>query len=325
MNKTFRYLLFFLLIPLLSTGEVTALTLRVADVQEENYPTVQALKRVGELLSERSGGRLSLEVFHSRHLGEEKDSIEQCQAGGLEMVRTNLAPLIDAVPEAGVPALPYIFRSEDHLHRVLDGLVGWQILDALGKTGLIGLCFYDSGARSFYNARKPLRSVEDFKGLRIRVQQTELFKAMVEALGAIPIPMPYGEIQNALRAGIIDGAENNWPSYHSTGHYTVAPYYTVDAHSMTPEVLVFSAKVWAGLSREDRSLIQQAASDSVPYMRELWREREAKARRAVEEAGVKTVEILDKEQFIKAMRPVYERFVTTDSIRDMVRRIQETP
>lgn len=325
MNKTFSYLLFLVLIPLLAAGEGSALTLRVADVHEEDYPTVQALQRIGQLLAERSGGRLSVEVFHSRQLGEEKESIEQCQAGGLDMVRTNLAPLIDAVPEAGVPALPYIFRSEDHLHRVLDGPIGQQILDALGKTGLIGLCFYDSGARSFYNARKPLRAVEDFKGLRIRVQQTELFKAMVDALGAVPVPMPYGEVRDALRAGIIDGAENNWPSYHSTGHYKVAPYYTGDAHSMTPEVLAFSAKVWAGLSEEDRRLIRQAAADSVPHMRELWREREARARKAVEEGGVEFIEISDKEPFIRAMKPVYERFVITESLRDMVQRIQATP
>lgn len=322
MKKACLYLLSLLLIPLLSAGTVSALTLRVADTQGEDYPTVQALKQFGQLLAERSGGRLLVEVFHSRQLGEEKESIEQCQAGGLEMVRTNLAPLIDAAPEAVVPALPYTFHSEDHLHKVLDSPVGQEILDALERTGVIGLVFYDNGVRSFYSTKKPLRSVDDFRGLRIRVQQTELSRAMVEALGGVPVPMPYGEVADALRTGIIDGAENNLPSYHSTGHFKIAKYYAVDGHTMTPEVLVFSKRVWMALPEEDQRLIRQAAQDSVPFMRKLWQERCANARRAVEEGGAEVFDDLDKEPFVKAMKPVYERFITTDSLRDMVRRIE---
>lgn len=324
MQKVRLYLFSLVLIPILLVGTASALILRVADVQEENYPTVQALKQFGQMLAERSGGRLSVEVFHSRQLGEEKEAIDQCRAGGLEMIRTNLAPLIDAVPEAVVPALPYIFRSEDHLHKVLDSPIGQEILDALDRAGVIGLAYYDNGVRSFYSTRKPLRTIEDFRGLRIRVQQTGLCKAMVEALGGVPVPMPYGEVGDALRTGIIDGAENNLPSYHSTGHFKTAKYFAVDGHTMTPEVLVFSKKVWVTLPEEDRRLIRQAAKDSVPFMRKLWRERTAKARQAVEEGGAAVVEDIDQEPFRKAMRPVYERFVTTDSLREMVRRIQAT-
>ncbi|MEM5789733.1 MAG: TRAP transporter substrate-binding protein [Syntrophobacteraceae bacterium] len=306
-----------------STGAM-ALTLRTADIHREGYPTVEAVKYMGKLLSDRSGGRLSVEVFHSGQLGEEKESLEQCRAGGLDMLRTNLAPLVDEVPEAGVIALPYIFRSEEHLHRVLDGPIGREILDSLEESGLVGLAFYDSGIRSFYTSQKPLRTIEDFKGMRIRVQQTELFKAMVEVLGGIPVPMPYGEVQDALRMGVIDGAENNLPSYHVSGHYTVAKYYSNDGHSMPPEVLVFSKKVWDGLSEEDRLLILQSARDSVPYMREKWRAHEDEAQRVLTRAGVQIIDSIDREPFIEAVRPLYDRYSSTPKLLDMVRRIQET-
>lgn len=303
----------------------SALTLRSADIHVESYPTVQAVRYMGQLLHERSGGRLTIEVLHSGQLGEERELLEQCRAGGLDMMRTNIAPLVDYVPEAAVVAMPYIFRSEVHLHNVLDGPVGQEILSAMEKTGLVGLAFYDSGARSFYSSRKPLRTIEDFRGLRIRVQQTELFKAMVEALGAIAVPMAYGEVRDALRNGVIDAAENNLPSYHSTGHYTVAKYYMLDRHSMPPEVLVFSKKVWAGISEDDKKLIIESAGDSVPHMRELWRAREVQALRGVEESGAQVIGDIDKAPFVTAVRPLYDRYLSTDKLRDMARRIRETP
>ncbi|MHC1729370.1 MAG: TRAP transporter substrate-binding protein [Syntrophobacteraceae bacterium] len=305
--------------------EVPALTLRSADIHVESYPTVQAVKYMGQLLSERSGGRLSIEVLHSGQLGEEKELLEQCRAGGLDMMRTNIAPLVDDVSEAAVVAMPYIFRSEDHLHNVLDGPIGEEILNAMEKTGLVGLAFYDSGARSFYNSRRPLRTLEDFKGLRIRTQQTELFKAMVEALGGVAVPMAFGEVRDALRNGVIDGAENNLPSYHFTGHYTVAKYYTLDRHSMPPEILVFSRKVWAGISEDDKKLIIECARDSVPHMRELWRARETQSLRGVEESGAQVIGDIDKTPFIEAVKPLYDRYLSTDKLLDMARRIRETP
>jgi tripartite ATP-independent transporter DctP family solute receptor len=324
MRKVQFCLISLLIVALLWLPDASALTLRSADIHSDDYPTVEAVKFMGRLLSERSGGRLSVEVFHSGQLGEEKELLEQCRAGGLEMMRTNLAPLVDEVPEAGVAALPYIFRSRDHLHKVLDGPIGQEILDALGESDLVGLAFYDSGVRSFYTTRKPLRAIDDFKGMRIRVQQTELFKAMVESLGGVPVPMPYGEVQDALRTGVIDGAENNLPSYHSTGHYTVAKYYTNDGHSMPPEVLVFSKKVWNGLSEDDKSLILKCAGDSVPYMRKLWQAREAESLRALEQAGVQIIDDIDKEPFVRAVKPLYDRYTSTQKLLDMVRRIRDT-
>lgn len=324
MSRVLFSLLITALNAVLWSPDSSALTFRCADVHQEDYPTVQAVKYMSQLLSERSGSDLTIEVFHSQQLGDEKASIEQCRAGGLDMTRVNLAPLIDDVPEAGVPSLPYIFRSEEHMHKVLDGPIGQEMLDAMERIGLVGLAYYDSGARSFYNTKKPIRSIDDFKGLRIRVQQTELFKALVLVLGGVPVPMPYGEVLDTLRSGVIDGAENNLPSYHSSGHYKVAQYYTLDTHSMNPEVLVFSKKVWESLSEENRQLIRQAAKDSVPHMRKFWQERETQTRKALEETGVEVVKNVDKEPFKRATKPIYDRFMTSDKLKDMVRRIEAT-
>ncbi len=210
------------------------------------------------------------------------------------------------------------------MRKVLDGPIGDEILASMESQGLVGLAFYDSGARSFYSARKPIRSLADMKGLKIRVQQSDLFVAMIEALGANPTPMPYGEVYTALKTGIVDAAENNWPSYESSRHFEAAKFYSLTEHSLAPEVLVFSKKVWDGLSRADQAAIRKAAKDSVPYMRKLWDEREVKARKAVEGAGSQTITIANKQEFIDAMKPVYAKFAATPRLADLVKRIQDT-
>ena len=218
-------------------------------------------------------------------LGNERDTIEQLKIGGLDMMRINVAPLNNIVPETIVPALPFLFRSEDHMHAVLDGPVGDEILAAMEAQGMVGLAFYDSGARSLYTATKPVKTLADVSGMKIRVQQSDLFVAMVEALGANPTPMPYGEVYTALKTGIVDAAENNFPSYESSRHFEAAKYYTLTEHSMAPEVLVFSKVVWDTLTPEDQAMIRKAAKASVPHMRKLWDEREGKSRATVEAAG----------------------------------------
>jgi TRAP-type C4-dicarboxylate transport system substrate-binding protein len=194
----------------------------------------------------------------------------------------------------------------------------------MASQGLVGLAFYDSGARSFYTSKKPIRTLADMKGLKVRVQQSDLFVAMIEALGANPTPMPYGEVYTALKTGIVDAAENNWPSYESSRHFEAAKFYSTTEHSLAPEVLVFSKKVWDGLAKEDQALIRQAAKDSVPYMRRLWDEREVKSRKAVEGAGSQVVAIPNRQEFIDAMKPVYARFASQPRLADLVKRIQET-
>jgi tripartite ATP-independent transporter DctP family solute receptor len=263
-------------------------------------------------------------VFPNGALGNEKDTIEQLKIGGLEMMRINVAPLNNVVPETMVTALPFIFRSTDHMHTVLDGPIGDEILAAMESQGMVGLAFYDSGSRSMYTVNKPIKTLADLKGAKIRVQQSDLFVAMIQALGANPTPMPFGEVYTALKTGIVDAAENNYPSYESSRHFEAAKYYSLTEHAMAPEVLVFSKVAWDRLSKDDQALIRQAAKESVPYMRKLWEEREAKSRDVVTKAGSQIVEVADKQQFIDAMKPVYDKFANTPKLQSLVQRIQET-
>ncbi|MBZ4022656.1 C4-dicarboxylate ABC transporter [Rhodobacter sp. TJ_12] len=299
-------------------------TFRSSDTHPDGYPTVEAVKYMGQLLQERSDGRLCIEVYHSAQLGEEKDSIEQTQFGVIDMNRVSLGPFNNIIEETQVPSLPYIFRSVDHMHTVMDGEIGQQILDAFTPHDLIGLAFYDGGSRSFYNSQKPIKSMADLEGMKFRVMQSDLFVDMVSAVGANATPMPYGEVYSSIQTGVIDGAENNWPSYDSSGHFEVAKYYTLDQHLIVPEVLVMSKRTWDGLSAEDQEIVRQAARDSVPEMRRLWAEQEARSEAKLEAAGVEVVTDIDKTPFIEAMEPVYEKYVTSDVLKDLVARIQAT-
>jgi tripartite ATP-independent transporter DctP family solute receptor len=294
---------------------------RSAEIHPADYPTTKAVEYMGQLLKERSGGKLGVKVFPNGALGQERDTIEQLKIGGLDMMRINVAPLNNIVPETIVPALPFIFRSEEHMHTVLDGPIGDEILAAMESQGMIGLAFYDSGARSMY-ATKPIKTLADIQHSKVRVQQSDLFVAMIEALGANPTPMPYGEVYTGLKTGIIDAAENNYPSYESSRHFEAAPYYSLTEHSMAPEVLVFSKPIWDRLKPEDQAMIRQAAKDSVPEMRKLWDEREAKSRQTVEAGGAKIGQIEDKQAWTDAMKPVYDKFASTPELQSLVQRIQ---
>jgi tripartite ATP-independent transporter DctP family solute receptor len=303
---------------------VHAKDFRSADVHPTDYPTVGAVRYMGKLLLDQSKGRFGVRVYPSGALGTEKDNIEQLKIGALDMMRINVGVLNSVVPETIVTVLPFVFRSTEHMRKVLDGPVGDEILSSMESQGLIGLAFYDSGSRSFYTTKRPIASVADMKGLKIRVQQSDLFVAMIEALGANPTPMPLGEVYTALKTGIVDAAENNWPSYESTRHFEAAKFYNQTEHSLAPEVLVFSKKVWDTLAKEDQALIRKAAKESVPHMRKLWDEREVKARKTVEAAGVKVGAVANRQEFIDAMKPVYAKFASTPKLKDLVKRIQET-
>jgi len=297
------------------------IVLRSSDTHPDGYPTVEAVKHMSELLMERSGGRIAIEVYHSAQLGEEADTIEQTRFGVIDMNRVSMGPFNNLVPETKVPSLPYIFRSVDHMRTVMDGEIGDEILSAFEPHGLIGLAYYDAGARSFYNSRVPITSLEDLSGLKFRVMQSDLFVDMVQALGADAVPMPYGEVYSSIQTGVIDGAENNPPSYESSAHVEVAQYYTLDEHLIVPEVLVISKTTWDGLSAEDQDLIRQAAQDSVAHQRELWDAAEAEAMDTVRAAGAEILEV-DKQPFLDAMEPVYARYVDTPELQDLVARIQ---
>ncbi|WP_051329145.1 TRAP transporter substrate-binding protein [Geminicoccus roseus] len=303
------------------TGQAQEMILRSADIHPDGYPTVEAVKYMGELLQQKTDGRISVEVFHSRQLGEEKDTIEQTRFGVIDMNRVNLAPFNNLVPATVVPALPFIFRSTEHMHQVMDGEIGDEIRAAFEPHDLVALAYYDSGARSFYTVGKPIRGIEDMQGQKIRVQQSDMWLSMMQALNANPTPMSFGEVYSALQTGVIDGAENNWPSLESSKHYEVAKFYTLTEHSMSPEVLVMAKATWDKLSPEDQQAVQEAAQESVGKMRDLWAEREKASEEIVRQAGVEVIEV-DKQPFVDAMGPVYEEFANTPELKDLVERIQ---
>ncbi|MCF4099346.1 TRAP transporter substrate-binding protein [Maritalea mediterranea] len=305
-----------------SVASACEITLKSSDTHPEGYPTVAAVQHMGELLKERSDGRICVDVFHSAQLGEEKDTIEQTQLGVIDLNRVSLGPFNNIIEETKVFSLPYIFRGTDHMHKVVDGEIGDAILGEFSNHGLVGLAYYDGGSRSFYNSKKPITSIEDIEGLKFRVMQSDVFVDMVSALGGNATPLPYGEVYSSIQTGVIDGAENNWPSFESSGHYEVAGHYTLDQHLIVPEVLVMSKKSWDSLSAEDQNLIREAAKDSVPVMRELWEAREKASEAKVREAGVQIVEDIDKTPFIEAMDPVYEKHVTSDKLKDLVQQIR---
>jgi tripartite ATP-independent transporter DctP family solute receptor len=296
---------------------------RAADTQNEDYPTVQALRYMGRVVAERSGGRHQIRVFHSRQLGEEKETIEQTRAGAIDLNRSNVALIGNFVPAMNVLAMPFLFRSIEHLQKVLDGPIGNEILNSFEPYGFVGLAFYDSGARSIYNSVRPLRSIADVKGLRIRVQQSGLMSDMIRALGAEPIELPYGQVLTALSTKLIDGAENNWPSFVTTGHYRYAGYYTLTGHSMPPEVLVMSQKAWASLSAEDREIFREAATRSSHFMHEKWKDLEAQSRRQAETAGVTIITDFDRKPFEAAMAGINATAQRDPATAELIERIRK--
>ncbi|MBS0294398.1 MAG: TRAP transporter substrate-binding protein [Proteobacteria bacterium] len=303
---------------------VLARDFRSADNQPADYPTVEAVREMAKSLKEQSKGKMGIKVFASGALGAERDTIEQLKIGGLDMMRINAAVLNNMVPETLAVSMPFVFRSTEHMRHVLDGPIGDEVLAAMEAQGMVGLAFYDSGARSVYTVKKPVRTLADLRHMKIRVQQSDLYVAMIEALGANPTPMPYGEVYTALKTGIVDGAENNWPSYESSRHFEAAKYYNLTEHSMVPEMLVFSKKIWDTLSKDDQALIRKTAKESVPYMRKLWDEREIKSRKIAEAGGAQAIAIADKKPFVDAMAPVYAKFANTPKLQDLIKRIRET-
>lgn len=298
------------------------LELRAADYWDDQYPTVKGLKRMGELLSQRTNGRITLKVFSSGGLGTEKETLEQVKIGALDLVRVNISPMNNICQDTIVPTLPFLFRSIDHMHKALDSAIGDEILASCESKGYVGLAYYDSGARSVYT-KKPIHTLADMKGLKLRVQQSDLWVALAGAMGANATPMPMGEVYTGMRTGLVDAAENNIPSYESSKHFEVVKYYSKTEHSMAPEVVMFSKTVWEKISPEDQKVIRLAAKDSVPAQRQFWEERDAASLKVVLAGGAQIVADVDKKSFQDAMGPVYDKFVTTPKMKELVKRIQE--
>ncbi|CAM3617351.1 TRAP transporter substrate-binding protein [Marinicrinis lubricantis] len=282
-------------------------TFRLAEAHPADYPTTKGDLKFAELVNERTNGRITIDVFPSAQLGEEKAAIEQVQLGAIEFTRISSGPLAEFNKDFGVFSLPYIFDNDEHVWRFLEGDMGRQLLDSLEDSRLKGLAYYSSGSRSFYST-KELNGTDDLKGLKIRVQQNKLNIDIIEALGASATPMPYGEVFSSLQTGVIDAAENNYPSYYSSKHYEVAPYYITDSHQRVPEVLMMSKTAWDKLSEEDQQIIQQAALDSVAYQREEWDKYEKESEQMVRDAGATITEVTDVKPWQEAVKPVIEKY-----------------
>src|SRR3954465_5883895 len=296
---------------------------RAADTQAEDYPTVQALRFMGSMIAERSGGRDQIRVFHSRQLGEEKETIEQTRAGAIDLNRTNVALIGGFVPAMNVLAMPFLFRSIEHLHKVLDGPIGSEILDSFEPYGFVGLTFYDSGARSIYNSVRPIRALADMKGLRIRVQQSELMSDMIRALGAEPVELPYGQVLTGLANRLIDGAENNWPSFVTTDHYKYAGYYTLTEHTRSPGWLGISLTGWRSLSEGDQQIFREAAARSSRFMREKWRDLEEQSQLKARAGGVTIVKDIDRKPFEDGMAAIYAKAGRDPAAAALIERIRK--
>ena len=296
-------------------------TLRAADTHIPSYPTVRAVEWMGRTLARETGGRIRIRAYPGRQLGEESDTLQQTVFGAVDINRINITALTNVVPKTVVLTLPFIFQSTEHRDRVLHGDIGDEILAALEPYGLIGLVFYDSGARSIYTARRNVRSPADLAGLRIRVQNSDIAVAMIQALGANATPMEFGQVYEAIRNGAVDGAENNWPSFVDTRHFEVAPHYSLTQHSMAPEVLIMSNRTWQRFGASDRELIRDTARRSIEVMSGLWAERVREARAIATAAGVTVVDV-GKTPFLEAVRPVYERYAGDPALAALVRRIR---
>jgi len=297
---------------------------KASDVQPAGYPTVAATENLGKKLAAATNGRLSIQMYPSAQLGGEKETIEQTQIGAIQMLRVSAGALGPIVDDINVVNMPFLFKSIAHSEKMMDGPIGQDLLDRITahpNAGLVALCWMNSGARSIYNTKRPIKTVEDLKGLKIRVIGNPIFVDMMNALGGNGIAMGYDQVFSALQTGVIDGAENNPPSYVFSNHYTAAKYYSLTEHLVIPEVLTFSKRAWASLSPDDQTLIKKFAREAQMEERELWKQYEREAMDKAKAAGCEIVEIADKAPFQAAVKPVWDKY--GPKYQDMIKRIQE--
>ena len=283
------------------------MVLKATDVHPFGYPTVEAVMWMGKELEQRTDGRLSVEMYPSMQLGGEKEMIEQAQVGAVAFARISVGPMGPLVPELNVFNLPFLFRDAAHMEAVIDGPIGDELLKKVTDhptAGLVGLCWMNAGTRNVYNSQHPVRTIEDLEGLKIRMMGNPIFVDTMNALGGNGIAMGFDQLYNALQTGVVDGAENNPPSYESGKHFQVAKYYSLTEHLIIPEILVFSKKSWEGLSKDDQALIAKVSKEAQQEQRKLWYEREKESLKKMLEAGAQVNEVADKKAFQAAVKPM---------------------
>ena len=299
------------------------LVLRATDVHPLGYPTVEAVVRMGKKLEAATNGRLSIQMYPSMQLGGEKEMIEQAQVGALAIARISVGPMGPIVPELNVFNLPFMFRDDAHMEKVIDGPIGDEMLKKLSdsQANLIGLCWMNAGTRNVYNSKKPIQTVDDLKGLKIRMMGNPVFVDTMNSLGGNGVAMGFDQLINAMQTGVVDGAENNYPTYESGQHYRYAKYYSKTGHLMIPEILIFSKKIWNDLSKDDQALILKVAKEAQLEERKLWYDREKESLKKMVEAGAVVNDVGDKKPFQAAVKPVWDKYGAQHA--DLIKRIQD--
>lgn len=284
--------------------------LTYADNQPDGYPTTEAALEFARLVNEHTGGRVIIQVQTNGEFGSEQEILTQMQCGGVDFARVSLSSLADELPVLNLLQLPFLYEDAEHMWRVLDGAVGQELLAQVQQLGLVGLSWYDAGARSFYCRTRPIYSACDLQGLNIRVQDSTLMAEMIRLLGGQPVILPYSDVYYALETGQIDAAENNWPAYQALNHNEVAPYFTVDQHTRVPDIQLASGRTWDKLPEEYRQILLDCAAESAQYQRQLWTEREDQARTAALDSGC--IEIHPSSALLEELRalvqPLYDAY-----------------
>ncbi len=298
-------------------------TLRLGHGLDVSHSVHKAMVKMGEDLFERSGGKLKLEIYPSQQLGTERECLELLQIGSLDMTKVSVGVLENFAPKMKVLGLPFLFRDRQHSFDVLDGPIGKMLLNDGEKYWLKGLGYYDAGSRSFYTMNKPIEKPSDLEGEKIRVMESVTAVNMVKALGGSPTPISWGELYTSLQQGVVDGAENNPPSFYLSRHYEVCKYYSLDEHTVLPDVLLIGTYVWDKLNEQEQNWLNESVEESVKYQRILWAEAEEEALREVQKAGVKIIRP-DKSLFAEKVQGIYEGYKDDPEIFPLIQQIQET-
>ena len=298
---------------------------RLADNQPDGYPTVLGDLAMAKYVEEKSNGAMKIEVYNNSVLGDEKTTIEQTQTGAIHFIRVGLNPLSSINPIMNALAMPFLFRDREHMFKVLDGPVGQEVMESIKDQHLLGLCWLDAGFRNFYNVQRPVSSPADMAGLKIRVQESALMMDMVRFLGAQPTPMAYGDVYSGMQNRLIDGAENNWPSYITAAHYEVAKYFTVDGHMSSPEMILINTELWNSLTPAEQKIIKDGAMEGAKVERAEWLKAEQEYERQARAAGCTITELTAAQHqlFADALMPLYDQPAYA-SYKSLVQRVRDT-
>lgn len=294
---------------------------KLAHALDRSHSVHKAMEYMAQLLEDKSGGRMRIDIYPSQQLGTERECLELLQIGSLDMTKVSAAVMESYSDNYKIFGIPYLFRDTEHQYKVLDSDIGRDLLGEGEKYWMHGLCFYASGSRSFYTKTKPIRKPADVEGLKVRVMQSATSINMVRTMGGSPTPISFGELYTALQQGVVDGAENNPPSFYLSRHYEVCKFYTLDEHTSIPDIMLVSTTFWQSLTDQEKEWLQEAADESVPYQRKLWDESEQEALNAVKEAGVEII-YPEKSEFVEATEEMYEDYRDVGEVYQLIQEIK---